>query len=359
VPYGRIIEGARAQIMQHSSERPRSYRVRAMILRALFPHPGRIGAIASLLRLYQRSGMQRLARRSGVLKLLPRALREMEELAPTMSRRPFRIKRGVARARGRAAATVAFFAGCIMPYTNAETQVATMQVLRRAGCDVVTPTEQVCCGALLVHNGDRMTARGLARKNIDAFVASGSGTIVVNAAGCGSTLKEYGELLADDPAYSEPAEQFAHRVKDVTEVLAEQGLGTGLGSLPLRVTYQDSCHLAHAQRVKEQPRRLLRAIPDLTLVEMPNADRCCGSAGIYNIVQREMSAKLLASKMEEVREVEPDAIVTANPGCMIQLETGVRRTDMPAEVLHVVDLLERSYQVGEGDGNPSPDPSPR
>jgi glycolate dehydrogenase iron-sulfur subunit len=345
VPYGRIIEGARAQIMQRSSERSRSYRLRAMVLRALFPYPGRIRAIAALLRWYQSSGMQRLVRRSGVLRLAPRALREMEELAPSVSRRPFRIRRGVARARGRAGATVAFFAGCIMPYTNAETQVATMRVLRRAGCDVVTPMEQVCCGALLVHNGDRETARGLARKNIDAFVASGVETIVVNAAGCGSTLKEYGELLADDREYAERAEHFAHHVKDVTEILTERGLGAGLGSLPIRVTYQDSCHLAHG--VKEQPRRLLQSVPDITLVEMPNADRCCGSAGIYNIVQREMSAKLLESKMDEVREVAPDVIVTANPGCMIQLETGVRRGGISAEVLHVVDVLERSYEAGE------------
>jgi glycolate oxidase iron-sulfur subunit len=229
-----------------------------------------------------------------------------------------------------------------------------MRVLRRSGCDVTTPVTQVCCGALLVHNGDREAARRLARQNIDAFEESAADTIVVNAAGCGSTLKEYGELLAGDPDYAERAERFAHRVKDVTEVLTERPLGAGLGPLPMRVTYQDSCHLAHAQRIKDQPRRLLRAIPELELIEMPNADRCCGSAGIYNIVQREMSARLLSSKMDEVRQTEPDAIVTANPGCMIQLETGVRREGMQAEVLHIIDLLDRSYAAV----NPSPRPLP-
>jgi glycolate oxidase iron-sulfur subunit len=347
VPYGRIIEGARAQIMAQSEERPRSYRLRAAVLRALFLHPGRIRTLATLLRWYQATGLQLALRRTGALRLLPKPLREMEDLTPRVSRRAFRVKRGVARAAGVATARVAFFAGCIMPYTNAETQAATMRVLRRTGCDVTTPIEQVCCGALLVHNGDRDAARRLARRNIDVFEASGSDAIVVNAAGCGSTLKEYGELLAGDPAYAERAEQFAHRVKDVTELLAGRPFGDGLGALPMRVTYQDSCHLAHAQRVKDQPRRLLRSIPGLELVEMPNADRCCGSAGIYNIVQRDMSAKLLTSKMEEVQQVEPDAIVTANPGCMIQLETGVRREGMHAEVLHVIDLLDRSFTAGE------------
>ena len=285
-----------------------------------------------------------MVRRTGLLRLLPKPLREMEELTPRVSRRFFRTRRGVARARGQASGTVALFAGCIMPYTHAETQEATMRVLRRTGCDVTTPTRQGCCGALLVHNGDRETARALARRNIDVF--ADAETIVVNAAGCGSTLKEYGELLEDDPEYAHRAEEFAGRVKDVTEFLAERALPAALGAVPASVTYQDSCHLAHAQRIKEAPRRLLRAIPGVEFREMPNADRCCGSAGIYNIVQREMSARLLESKMLDVGDVAPQIIVTANPGCMIQLETGVRRSGLDAEVLHVVDLLDRSLRAG-------------
>ena len=348
VPYGRIIEGARAQIFEETAgERSRSYRFRARILRELFPHPRRIALLASLLRAYQASGLKAIVRRSGILRLLPRGLREMEDLTPAVSRRFCRVRRGVARARGRATARVAFFAGCIMPYTHAETQRATMRVLRHSGCDVVTPPAQGCCGALLLHNGDRRTARALARRNIDAFLAGGAEAIIVNAAGCGSTLKEYGELLADDPQYAARAEPFAHRVQDVTEFLASRPLADGLGPVPARVTYQDSCHLAHAQRIKEQPRQLLRAIPGLELVEMPNADRCCGSAGIYNVVQRDMSARLLESKMDEVADARPQIIVTANPGCMIQLEAGVRRRGLDAEVLHVVDLLDRSYQEGQ------------
>jgi glycolate oxidase iron-sulfur subunit len=356
VPYGRIIETARAQIQEHAAERTGAYRLRAALLRRLFPHPGRIRLLANLLRLYQASGMQAALRRSGILRLLPRALREMEELTPRVSRRFFRAKRGVARARGPATTRVALFAGCIMPYTHAETQEATMRVLRRNGCDVLTPVDQVCCGALLLHNGDRRTARALARENIDAFLAAGVDAVVVNAAGCGSTLKEYGELLEDDPKYAEKAEAFAHKVKDVTEFLAGRPPAEGMGEVRARVTYQDSCHLAHAQRIKAEPRRLLRSIPGVELVEMPNADRCCGSAGIYNVVQREMSRRLLESKMAEVEGVAPQIIVTANPGCMIQLEAGVHRSGLEAEVLHVVDLLDRAYQAGERPSPPAPLP---
>ena len=359
VPYGRIIETARAQIHEHAAERTDAYRLRAALLRQLFPYPGRIRLLAELLRLYQASGVQGALRRSGVLRLLPRALREMEELTPRVSRRFFRTKRGVARAPGAATARVALFAGCIMPYTHAETQEATMRVLRRTGCDVLTPLDQVCCGALLLHNGDRKTARQLARENIDAFHAAGVDAVVVNAAGCGSALKEYGELLADDPAYAEKAEAFGHTVKDVTEFLAGRSLAEGMGEVRARVTYQDSCHLAHAQRITEQPRRLLRSIPGVELVEMPNADRCCGSAGIYNIVQRDMSRRLLESKMAEVEDVQPEIIVTANPGCMIQLEAGVRRSGLDAEVLHVVDLLDRAYAEGERPSPPAPLPRRR
>jgi len=346
VPYGRIIETARAEIIRTPGPAGRPARRRGRLLRALFPHRRRIAALAALLRWYQRSGVQSLIRRSGALRLLPTALREMEALTPVMSPRPFQLRRGVARARGKASARVAFFAGCIMPYTHAATQHATMRVLRVAGSDVVTPVEQVCCGALLVHNGDRDAARALARRNIESFDQSDADTIVVNAAGCGSTLKEYGELLAGDPRYAERAETFAHRVQDVTEYLAGRLPASALGRINARVTYQDSCHLAHAQRITDAPRKLLAMIPGVELVEMAHADRCCGSAGIYNIVERDFSARLLRSKMVDVGAVAPDIIATANPGCMIQLETGVRGTGIDAAVVHVVDLLDRSLTAG-------------
>jgi glycolate oxidase iron-sulfur subunit len=265
---------------------------------------------------------------------------------PSMARRPFAPRQRVFEPLGPKRHRVAMFVGCVMPYMYADSEDSTLQVLRRNGCEVVIP-EQHCCGALLIHGGDREPARALARRNVDAFLDAGVDAIIVNAAGCGSTLKEYHELLAHDSAYRDRAERFSGFVRDVTEFLAAHEIDrTALGPIHARVTYQDSCHLAHAQRIKESPRTLISAIPGVELVELAS-DRCCGSAGIYNVTQREMSMEVLASKMDEVEEVSPDIVVTANPGCMLQLETGARHRGMNARVMHVVDLLEASYRAAE------------
>jgi Fe-S oxidoreductase len=218
-----------------------------------------------------------------------------------------------------------------------------VRVLARNGCRVVAPPAQGCCGALHLHNGDPDAARALARKNIDAFLGAGADAIIVNAAGCGSTMKEYAELFAGDPAYAEKAAEFASKVRDITEYLVELPFAPPAGRVEARVTCQDSCHLVHAQRVREAPRALLRSIPGLHLVEMETPDRCCGSAGIYNLTQPEMSRRLLDDKMADALSTRPDIIATANPGCMLQLELGVRRSGGAQEVVHVVDLLDRAY----------------
>jgi glycolate oxidase iron-sulfur subunit len=346
VPFGRIMEATRSQILTQGKGPHRARLLRTAITRALFLHKSVLGAAAAALRLYQHSGLQTLLRRSGLLRLAP-PLRELEATLPALSRRPFRPKRRLFRARGPARHRVAMFAGCVMPSMYAGSERATLNVLRRNGCDVLILPDEQCCGALLVHGGDREAARRLARRNIDAFLATNVDAVIVNAAGCGSTLKEYHELLAHDPAYAEKARRFSAAVRDVTEFLAAHDLDrAALGPVHARVTYQDSCHLVHAQRIKESPRQLIRAIPGVEFVELAS-DRCCGSAGIYNVVQREMSAQVLDSKMEEVAEVRPEIIVTANPGCMVQLENGVRRAGLRARVWHVVDLLEASYRAGE------------
>jgi len=182
---------------------------------------------------------------------------------------------------------------------------------------------------------------------VDLFLGLEVEAVIVNAAGCGSTLKEYGELLAHDPAYAERARRFAALVKDVTEYVAALPFAAGLGTVRARVTYQDSCHLAHAQRIREAPRQIIRAIPGVLLVEMPNADRCCGSAGIYNIVQTDLAMQVLDAKMEELAQVQPDIVVTANPGCMLQLEAGLRRRGLRARVMHVIDLLDLAQRTGK------------
>jgi glycolate oxidase iron-sulfur subunit len=356
VRFGRIMEGARAQVVA-AGRHPLSWRLRSAVLRWTLPHPRRLRVLARLLRFYQRSGLQSLARRTRLLRLLPFGLHHMEQFLPPVAGRAF-VAPGANPDAGEGARRVGLLTGCMMPFLFPHTHEATVRVLERHGYRVVAPQEQVCCGALFVHGGDRRTARRLARRNIDVFLAAGVEAVIVNAAGCGSTLKEYGDLLADDAEYAERAAHFSSLVKDVTEFLVELPFEEGLGRLDRRVTYQDSCHLAHAQRITAAPRRLLKAIPGLELVEMENADRCCGSAGIYNLTQREMSQRLLAEKMQTVAATGASAVVTANPGCMLQLEAGLRLHGTQGTVAHVIELLDEAYAAADARPWSAEDTSP-
>ncbi len=338
VPYGRIIEGARAMVMA-SEERPRSWWLRRVVLRTLFARPWLLRALFAALRLYQRSPVPPLVRR-----WLPARLLDMESMLPALDE-SFFDRRGVIASPAAPKATVAMLTGCVMPMTHPRAHEATVRVLARNGVRVVAPSEQVCCGALHVHNGDPEAARSLARRNIDVFASSGADYYVVNAAGCGSAMKEYGDLLAHDRRYAGRAREFASKVRDITELLADLPFEPPTGAVRARVTYQDSCHLAHAQRIREAPRRILRSVPGLELVEMETPDRCCGSAGIYNLTQADMSRRILDEKMEDVASTGADIIATANPGCMLQLEAGVRRAGGRHEVVHVVELLDRAYRA--------------
>jgi glycolate oxidase iron-sulfur subunit len=228
-----------------------------------------------------------------------------------------------------------------------------VRVLRRNGCEVVIPPAQGCCGALNVHNGETAAARAMARRNIDAFLAAGVDAVVINAAGCGATMKEYHHLLRDD-GYAERARAFSTLCRDASEFLAELGLVGPLGRLEMTVTYQDPCHLAHGQKVRAQPRRLLAAIPGLTVVEMDAPDRCCGSAGIYNVTHPEMSRTLLDEKMASIRRTNAAAVVAPNPGCMLQLAAGARRSAPGLAVYHLMDLLDRSYEAARRNGPAAP-----
>jgi glycolate oxidase iron-sulfur subunit len=259
-------------------------------------------------------------------------------------------------ARGTRRARVAFFAGCVAQVTFAQLNRATIRVLQANGCEVVVPAGQVCCGALAAHAGVRDVARELAAANMKAFNAADFDAIVTNAAGCGSTLKEYADLFpagetvaaskdharAREESRTERAHNFSSRVRDVTQFLADEGLTAPLNPLPLRVTYQDSCHLAHGQKVREAPRKLIRAIPGVELAEMPYADQCCGSAGVYNVTQTKASLELLVQKMDCARDTKAQTILTANPGCILQLRAGVAIHRTGQEVLHVIELLDRA-----------------
>jgi glycolate oxidase iron-sulfur subunit len=230
-----------------------------------------------------------------------------------------------------------------MPQLFGDTNAATIRVLAVNGCVVYSPPKQGCCGALQMHTGDRETARDLARRNIEAFDGLGLDAIIINAAGCGSTLKEYGHLLSDDATYASRAAEFASKVKDVSEFLASIELVPPTRPVRMRVTYQDACHLVHGQGIRQQPRTLLRQIPGLELVEMKESDVCCGSAGIYNLTHYDVSMAVLEEKMDHVLATGAEAIVAPNPGCTMQLAYGARRRGVELKLLHVVDLLDRAY----------------
>jgi len=340
VQYGKIVERARAQI-EHHYRRPLLARVGRRYAYATLADYARLARNARWLRFYQRSGLQKLARSSGVLKLL--RLAEVEALAPAVEDDFFfRYIGETFPAEAERRARVAFLAGCIASVSFAELNRATIRVLQRNGVEVSVPRGQGCCGALHAHAGLRDDARKLARRNIDVMLDDHFDAIVTNAAGCGSTLKEYGDLLESDPAYRERAHRFADKVKDVTEFLAELGLRVPEAKLPARVTYQDPCHLAHGQRIRSAPRELLRAAA-AEFVEMPHSDQCCGSAGVYNVVENQLSMQILAAKMNDVASTHAQILATANVGCMLQLRAGVRQRGLNMEVRHVIELLDAAY----------------
>jgi glycolate dehydrogenase iron-sulfur subunit len=337
VQYGRIMEGARAEILT-SSRAPISWRLRSLFLREVIAHPGRLSLVASALRLYRASGLRAVA------ESIP-LIRDRAIFAPSVSGKPF-TKRGlIARPKGMTKTRVALLTGCIMPFAYGRVHRATARVLARNGCEVVAPPSQVCCGALHAHNGDLPTAMRLARHNTDAFMAQGVNAVIVNSAGCGAAMKEYGELLSEDHKYAEKAHALAQQVRDVSEFLASLPFGPPTATLDMTVTYQDSCHLAHAQGISAAPRQIISSIPGVGLVEMRHADRCCGSAGVYGLTQGEMSLRLLEEKMRDISDTGASVIATSNPGCMAQLEAGLRRRRMPARVSHVVELLDEAYRV--------------
>ena len=343
VQYGHLLETTRAQIEQNY-QRPRLQRkLREHFYGSVLPSFGKLARSAKLLRFYQRSGLQALARATGLLNAL--GVAQLDELSPRIeSDFSFRDLGKVFPAEGERRGRVALLIGCVSSVAFAELNRATIRVLTKNGIEVSIPEAQSCCGALHAHAGLLDLARTQARKNIDAMSKLGPDcdAVVSNAAGCGATMKEYATLLEHDAEYAERARAFAAKVRDVTEYLAAVGMREPKRKLTSRVTYSDPCHLAHAQGIRKQPRALLKAI-GAELVEMPRADSCCGSAGVYNVVQNEISMKILDEKMDYVALVKPEIVVTANVGCMLQLAAGARRKGLHAEVKHVIELLDQAY----------------
>ena len=343
VEYNKLIEETRAQVEERTS-RPLHERLFRWMLFATFPHPQRLKLLGVPIALYQRSGLQTLVRRVGLLKLLPKRLQAMESLMPTVPLNPFRKLTTVSNAkatRGR----VGMLTGCVQDAYFGHVNAATARVLSAVGFEVVVPKSQGCCGALMVHSGLEHEAKAYAKRMIASFEEAGVDTVVINAAGCGSTMKEYGYLLRDDAAWAARAAAFSARCKDVSEVLAELPIDADLAPLPLRVAYHDACHLRHAQGIHAEPRAVLAQIPSLDVAEMAEASLCCGSAGVYNLLHPETAEELGDRKVQHLLETHAQALVSANPGCLLQLQASLRRNghdELPT--FHMVELLDASLR---------------
>jgi glycolate oxidase iron-sulfur subunit len=347
VQYDKLIEAARGQI-ERRYPRSRPEQVLRSAIYAVFPFPRRLRAVRASLRVYQASGIGRLLARTGVLDRLPGPLRAMESLAPRLgklSRLPER-----STASGTRRAVVGLLTGCVQGAFFPDVNEATLRVLVAEGCDVVLPRGQGCCGALSYHGGREEEALAFAKRIIEVFEDAEVDTVVVNAAGCGSTLKEYGHLLRDEPGdWTERAQALAEKVRDVTELLAELGPVARRHPLPMTVAYQDACHLAHAQGVRDQPRALLSAIPGLELKPLVEAEICCGSAGVYNLLHPEPARELGERKARAVLDTGADIMVTANPGCWMQVATTLDRMGHRLPVAHTVQILDASIRGVDAD----------
>ena len=344
VHFGEIIEEARA-IYELNTERPTEQRFwRRLAFEEILPDKDRLNLIFEIMWLYQRLGIRWLVKKLGLLRLMGK-LGEMESLLPNIPDPSLKYTmQEVTAAKGEAKYRVGFVSGCVMNQVFTETNLATIRVLIENGCDVITPHQQTCCGALHVHNGVRRTALALARQNIDAFEAEDVDAIIINSAGCGATLKEYKALMEHDPGYAEKAEKFSGKMRDISEFLAEIEMKPPQGEIQRRVTYDEACHLVHGQQIRLQPRQILQSIPGLELVELTESEWCCGSAGIYNITQPEMSRDILERKMKNIAETDAEIVATGNPGCVLQIQQGVQQHGLPMKVMHPIELLDCAYR---------------
>ncbi|MBU8785917.1 MULTISPECIES: (Fe-S)-binding protein [Bacillus] len=343
VNYGRLLEEARDIIQQNKKHRLPARMLRNAVFKGLFPHQNRVRALTGMLGIYQRSGLQSAVRKSGMLRMLPDHLAKMESVLPKVpDLKRLKSRPNLLPPIGKRRKRAAFFSGCLMDTLFLDTNMATIKLLRLSGCEIVIPEQQACCGALHGHSGEREQAVGLSKRNIRAFENINADYIVTNAGGCGAFLKEYEHLLRDEPEWRERAKAFSQKLRDFSSVLLELDFGQNPLELPSQiVTYQDSCHLRNVMKTSAEPRKLLRGIKGAEYREMKHAESCCGSAGIYNIVESVMSMKILDAKMEAAKATKAATIVTANPGCLLQMKLGIEREGLGNEVraVHLADLL--------------------
>ena len=347
VPYGDLIETTMAYMEPQRKLSIYKKMLGKILLEQLIPYQNRLGILIKFLRIYQLTGIQWIIRRTKVLQLLSSNVSEIEKSYPTISGNSLIASGQEIPSIGKKRGRVALLTGCVMPLINGPQMRATIRVLAHNGCTVELTAGQVCCGAINSHSGDLRTARKLAKRNIDVFQSGNLSTLIVASAGCGARMKQYDELLKDDPIYSQKALSFSAMVKDIHEYLIEIGFRIPKSTIPLRVTYQDSCHLANAQKITDAPRQILESIPGVEFVEMEDSMICCGAGGAYSITQREFSLRILRSKMKNVKNTNADVVVTANPGCLLQLQNGIQRSELTMQVKYITDLLDEAYSAEE------------
>ena len=348
VNYAELFEHARAEAEASGVLRsPKRNFIRWLTVGWLFMDLSRLRFVGALIRIYQQLGLQKLLRSSGVLKLLPRRAQELEAMTPSIQPKfSSALIPPILPAKGQKKYRVALLTGCAQDLMFSDVNRDTAEVLARNGCEVVTPARQSCCGSLHAHNGELELARQLARKSIDQFPPEQFEAIISNAAGCGSHLKHYASLLADDPAYVKRAQLWDAKLRDIHEWLAHIGLTPPKPGAPAQtVTYHEACHLCHGQKITAQPRQLLRAIPNLTLIELAESNWCCGSAGIYNLIQPEMANQLLDRKLQHIVATKASVVATGNPGCLAHMANGIRRERMPVRLAHPITLLAEAYRA--------------
>jgi glycolate oxidase iron-sulfur subunit len=344
VKYGHLLEEARDVINQNKKFSAPVRVVRKTVFEGLFPHQNRMRGVTNLIGIYQRSGLQTIARKIGFMSLLPDNLATMEKVLPKMpTMKEMKNRPEHLEPIGKFTHRVAFFSGCLMDTMFLKTNDATMKLLQLAGCEIVIPKDQACCGALHGHAGEKSGAKELAKQNIKAFEDLNVDFIITNAGGCGAFLIDYDHLLKDDPEFRDRAKEFTEKIKDISEILVAVKFHEKVKlELPPRIiTYQDSCHLKNVMKTESAPRTLLKAIKGIQYEEMNDAGRCCGSAGIYNIIESEMSMKMLDYKMVQAKNTHAATIVTANPGCLLQMKLGIEREGLSEKMkgVHIVDLL--------------------
>lgn len=341
VQVGGLIEEARGQIRQAIPLTGWEKSVNHLFLKTIFPNPSHLDRLGSLVKFYQKSGLQSVARKIGLLNILPKHLKEMESVLPEVKQSVRKKYRNPISPVSKKKQQVALLTGCIMDVVFSDVHEATINILTENGYEVVIPQDQKCCGALHVHAGEREEGKKLAKANIAAF--QDFTNVIVNAAGCGCAMKEYPELFRNDLANRKQAEQFAAKVVDVTKFLVENGYRKPTANLQMKVTYHDACHLAHGQNVRTEPRQILADIPGIEVIEMANADQCCGSAGIYNLTNPEMAEAVLKEKMTALPN-NVEVISMGNPGCMLQMAVGVEKYGQNQKIFHTVQLLDLAYK---------------